>query len=221
MDVHESTVLSQILGPDIVVSHIEMASIDFSSIPEPFRLENVSSKRQREFYAGRLAAADALRRLGEVNTTVSVGSKRAPIWPDGVVGSIAHDDAMAIAAVAQATQAAGIGIDIEQVDRFSDGLAQRIGMKCELNLWKDRAGSRVTHPGVALFSLKESLFKCLFPSIREYFDFLDVEIYWADTELRARATECSSHLSGILSRVRGDVREVNGKMLSACMLLGS
>ena len=40
---------------------------------------------------------------------------RAPVWPDGVVGSITHAGNFAAAAVAWAADIAALGIDLEQI----------------------------------------------------------------------------------------------------------
>lgn len=68
-------------------------------------------KRRREFAAGRRAARAAMAELGLPATPIPVGAQRAPLWPDGIVGSIAHCDTLCIAAVSRTHHS--LGIDIE------------------------------------------------------------------------------------------------------------
>lgn len=215
----ESIALSRILGFDVAVAQVDIAAPGTRTIPDSHRLPNASAKRQREFHAGRLAAADALRRLGAHDTHVPVGAQRAPVWPDGFVGSITHDDDVAIAAAVRVGTVTGIGIDIEQADRFSAGLAERIGSGSEFRLWQGGAGRSITHGDIALFSFKESIFKCLHGAVGRYFDFRDVEVYDTAVGLRVRAVADDWRLAELLPRLRGDVCQVAGRVLSACVLL--
>src|SRR6202165_5059978 len=84
-----------------------------SRLPQALRF--ATQKRQREFLAGRWCAEQALQRLGAGSTHVAMAADRAPIWPDGVVGSITHTGNFAAAAVAWAADIAGLGIDSEQI----------------------------------------------------------------------------------------------------------
>src|ERR1700716_1803425 len=75
-------------------------------LPQPLR--HAVPNRQREFLAGRLCAAQALRCLGADSTHVGMAGDRAPVWPDGVVGSITHSGGFAAAAVAWAATSPGL-----------------------------------------------------------------------------------------------------------------
>jgi 4'-phosphopantetheinyl transferase EntD len=77
----------------------------------PQALRHATQKRQREFLAGRWCAKQALQGLGAGSTHVAMAGDRAPIWPDGVVGSITDTGDFAAAAVAWAADVAGLGIE--------------------------------------------------------------------------------------------------------------
>src|ERR1700688_5221299 len=81
----------------------------------PQALRHATQKRQREFLAGRWCAKQALQCLGAGSTHVAMAGDRAPIWPDGVVGSITHTGGFVAAAVAWAADIAGVGIDSEEI----------------------------------------------------------------------------------------------------------
>src|SRR3979411_3554106 len=80
-----------------------------SRLPRPLR--HAVESRQRELLAGRLCADFALRCLGAASTHVAMAGDRAPVWPDGVVGSITHSGGFAAAAGAWAAGIAGLGLD--------------------------------------------------------------------------------------------------------------
>jgi len=102
---------------------------------------------------------------------------RAPIWPDGVVGSITHTGDFAAAAVAWAADIAALGIDSE---RIIDLAAARdiadICMVGEATLFNAAHGRSFCEFCTFVFSAKESVFKCLFPLTRKFLEFPDVRI---------------------------------------------
>src|SRR6202011_1274229 len=81
----------------------------------PQALRYATQQRQREFLAGRWCAEEALQCLGAGSTHVAMAEDRAPIWPDGVVGSITHTGDFAAAAAAWAAARAGVGIYSEEI----------------------------------------------------------------------------------------------------------
>jgi enterobactin synthetase component D len=143
----------------------------------PQALRHAVEKRQREFLAGRWCAEQALRYLGAGSTHVAMAEDRAPIWPDGVVGSITHAGGFAAAAVARAADIAGLGIDSEQIiDPTAAHDIADICMVDEAGLFKAVHGRSFCEFCTFVFSAKEAVFKCLFPLARKFFEFSDVQI---------------------------------------------
>ncbi len=102
---------------------------------------------------------------------------RAPIWPDGVVGSITHTGGFAAAAVAWAADIAGLGIDSERI--IDPATARDIADVCmvdEATLFKAAHGRSFCEFCTFVFSAKEAVFKCLFPLTRKFLEFSDVRI---------------------------------------------
>src|SRR5438876_615194 len=60
-----------------------------------------SPVRRREFTAGRVCARDALQQLGGPRCAILRDPSRAPIWPEGFVGSISHAAGYCVAAAAR------------------------------------------------------------------------------------------------------------------------
>lgn len=142
------------------------------------------AKRQAEHLAGRLCAREALYRVTGVASVPAVGEDRAPQWPAQVCGSITHGQGWAAAIVAPARHWQGLGLDVERLlsseraERLmgeiltADELVRIAGLRPEQRAWR-----------ISLtFSLKESLFKALYPLVLTRFYFQDAELLDMDTE---------------------------------------
>src|ERR1700731_4844810 len=151
----------------------------------PQALRYATQKRQREFLAGRWCAEEALQCLGASSTHVAMAEDRAPIWPDGVVGSITHTGDFAAAAVAWAADIAAVGIDSEQI--IDPATAREIADICmvdETTLFRAAHGRSFCEFCTLVFSAKEAVFKCLFPLTRKCLEFSDVRITSLDWNRR-------------------------------------
>ena len=104
--------------------------------------------------AGRLVALYALALAGCDAAELPPRSGRRPAWPAGFVGSIAHDDALAVAVAARVGSARAIGIDVERHDALDVGDAAVVLRDEELEFARDDS-SRAT----MLWSAKESAYK--------------------------------------------------------------
>lgn len=141
-------------------------------------------KRQAEFLAGRYAAALALQHLAPVRNQdiqVGIGEQRNPLWPEGVVGSISHVGSVAVCAVSRRLDKDYLGIDVEVV--MSTRVCREVARIVSTRQERDLLCAQGLSERVALtliFSAKESLFKALYPSVRDYFGFEVAEA----TELR-------------------------------------
>jgi enterobactin synthetase component D len=174
----------------------------------PQALRYATQKRQREFLAGRWCAEEALQRLGAGSTHVAMAEDRAPIWPDGVVGSITHTGNFAAAAVAWAADIAGVGIDSEEI--IDPAAAHDIADICmvdEAMLFEPAHGRSFCEFCTLVFSAKEAVFKCLFPLTRKFLEFSDVRITSLDWDREYFAwTTISEHSgTGRLSHADGFV----------------
>lgn len=128
-------------------------------------------KRRKEFAFGRACAREALRRLGLPATPIPARPDRMPAWPDGYVGSISHCRGACVAAVAPATAVQSLGVDIEFATPLEEDLLERIATPAERSqVQREPSG------GILLFSIKESIYKCLFPISGLFLEFNDVEV---------------------------------------------
>lgn len=126
-------------------------------------IKNAVSKRQKEFSAGRAAARLALEALGVEPSEIPVGARRAPEWPKGMCGSISHSSSVCVAIVARTEQYVSLGIDCEPAVPLQADLRRTILHNDEMHV----SGEIAT----GLFSMKEALFKTLFPVTEEWMGF--------------------------------------------------
>lgn len=139
-------------------------AIDGSEPPlypdEEIAVARAVAKRRREFAFGR---ACARRALG-MDVAILVGQGGAPVWPAGVAGSITHTDDYAAAAVVRTGL---IGIDVESLAHAAKvpDLLATVALPSERAL-----------PAALVFSAKESVYKCLYPTERRFLEFKDVEL---------------------------------------------
>ncbi len=144
-------------------------------LSQPAGLRNWVVKRQAEFLAGRYCAARALAHAGQAGHQVAVGPNREPLWPPGWRGAITHTWQHAIAVVASSVD--GVGIDLEAImdAHQATQFAPMIINASELALGK-AAGLDLSTLVSLCFSLKESIFKALYPQVGRYFGFEAAEL---------------------------------------------
>lgn len=121
--------------------------------------------------AGRRLAHDLLRRLGQADLAVLRGSHGSPIWPNGIVGSIAHDEELAVAVAAPAGALRSVGVDIEPPLPLPDDLRPVVLTAL------DRLGD--LDPGMGgrvLFAVKEAVYKAAFPLDGRVLGFEDIAV---------------------------------------------
>ncbi|MDC9588069.1 4'-phosphopantetheinyl transferase superfamily protein [Xenorhabdus sp. XENO-10] len=143
----------------------------------PPKLQNAVNKRRAEYLAARYCTQQVLNNLGYSGFQVTNAQDRSPIWPDNICGSISHSTNCAIAFAASCDKYQMIGIDIEQeiksetVESVSSSIinANEVALLTECPLPFEQAFTLA-------FSIKESLFKALYPHVKRFFDFHAAEI---------------------------------------------
>ena len=121
--------------------------------------------------AGRDLARALCRQLGVETKSIPRSRQRFPVWPRGVVGSIAHDGEFAAVVVASKCDVTALGIDVEPAARLHTDVEHLIGTDTELTQFRDSNGG-----GTILFALKEAVFKTVYPIDRIMLDFHDVTV---------------------------------------------
>ncbi len=158
----------------------QLAADDFqqSRIEPPASIQRSVAKRQAEFLAGRLCARAALRQLDGTDSVPAIGEDRAPIWPDHVTGSITHGGGRAAAIVAPKRHWQGLGMDLEDLlsRERAERLAGEILTPAEMQRMASIHAEQIALLVTLTFSVKESLFKALYPLVRKRFYFEHAEV---------------------------------------------
>ena len=172
-----------------------------NSLILPGEINGFHPNRKEEFILGRICATKAHRLLtGEDLPVLLRNSDRSPQWPNGIVGSISHNQDWVGAAVAKESELLGIGIDFEVMGRTKLELSKQIRSSGDLL----KAGSLTEEELLTLiFSAKESLYKALYPKARVFFGFEAAsvrEISFVDQSFEIELHQDISPLFGPRSR---------------------
>lgn len=151
--------------------------------------ESLGEPRRREFALGRACARRALAGLGIHDFPLLNRADRTPQWPPGVVGSLTHCRGFCAVAVARRGEIVGLGLDAEPSRSLSDRMLQRITTAFERSYIAELPDPPRYGWGLAIFTAKESLYKCYFPIAGAFLGFRDAEI-----EIDPRATRFSARL---------------------------
>ena len=196
--------LRRILGPGFGVGACDprTASDPLWDAERPAMARAVP-KRVLEFAAGRTAARAAMTDIGLKPAAIPMGADRAPIWPDGMIGSIAHCNSVAIAALAPAGTAGSIGIDIEENTPLPRDLWDTICTPRELGWLATQPDDQHATLAKHIFTAKEAIYKAQYPLTGQMIGFEDVDITLTETGFTARladrrATGTTTVLRGLI-----------------------
>ncbi|WP_426135568.1 4'-phosphopantetheinyl transferase family protein [Pseudomonas sp. PWP3-1b2] len=155
-----------------------------SAVPPPASIQRSVAKRQAEFLAGRLCARAALQQLDHLDCVPAIGEDRAPVWPGHISGSITHSTGHAAAIVGHKAQWRGLGMDLENVLTLerAERLAGEILTADELQRMASVPREQIALLVTLTFSVKESLFKALYPIVLKRFYFEHAEVVeWSES----------------------------------------
>ena len=202
----------------------DASDVEISGASLPASFGRAVRSRVRSHLAGRHCAARALAQLPGVvdpGSAIPVGALGAPVWPAGIVGSISHSAAIAAAVVAPAHRWRGLGIDCERImhaDRAEEIVHMIVPEAAAIHVVGGRDalpwGTLVT----AVFSTKESVYKCLAPLTGAFFDFPAVhaeEVDPASGTMRLRVVESLGGGIGAGLLLTGRFRVDQGHVFSA------
>jgi len=131
-------------------------------------------KVRRASGAARIVARELLARLGLPACALPKGPAGEPIWPLGVVGSLAHDARLALATVGMSRDVGALGIDVEPAEPLPPDLLDLVATPQErLAIGDDLRQGRL------LFVAKEAVYKALYPLDRTVLEHHDVQIDFA------------------------------------------
>lgn len=135
----------------------------------PTELSGAAESRRSDFLMGRLAAVEALRRLG-ADGSVGRSADGAPAWPEGIAGSLTHHSGVAAAVVGR--DLAGLGIDI--CPRLEGDRLRAVVRQCLTESERERWAGEES--ATLAFAAKESIYKAAYPRAQRFIGFAEAEI---------------------------------------------
>src|SRR4051812_29629446 len=109
-----SASLATLAPPGVIVDHRLIMSGDehalFAEEVDAFRNSAVGVRRASG--AARILARGLLERVGHKAVALPKSPAGPPTWPTGILGSIAHNSTVAVAAIGTTDKVSGIGIDV-------------------------------------------------------------------------------------------------------------
>lgn len=164
-------------GTNIFLKSVSVADMSHELFDEErIAIASASQLRRNTFSSGRSCARAVMHSAGLPACALPRNDDGSVQWPHGLLGSISHTNDWAVAAVAVSSmcEAQNIGIDLERIKSLDDGVLRLIATPSEREELK--AASSPTWHSTALFSLKESLYKCLARDFGQFIEFHDAEI---------------------------------------------
>lgn len=138
---------------------------------EAFSIKARDLSRRRASGAARAIAHRLLAEFGLNDFAILRAASGAPIWPDTIVGSLAHDDEMAIAVVSSTADRNAIGIDIEPALPLPDDVLELVTTP------QDKTNSIASIlAGRILFAAKEAVYKAAYPHDQKILNYDDIAV---------------------------------------------
>ena len=177
--------------------------------PLPAHTERFAPVRRDEYYSGRRYGLLGLASMGADAATIPTADNGAPVWPQGIVGSITHTRKSCIVALSEEPGFSAVGIDLE----MAGGVTADVHADIMSDSERQFVGTDRLLPTV-MFSAKESFFKLCRP--RHYIDFLAVEVAIDGNNLSV--TPLSSGEASAFAPAHGTWCQYDGEVFTALHL---
>jgi 4'-phosphopantetheinyl transferase EntD len=190
--------IDAVLVPGILVDHRLIAEGDeLALLPEEVpAFAGSVLKVRRASGAARIVARQLLSRLGQAPGAIPKSTAGMPLWPEGIVGSLAHDSKVALAAMARRHDFLSVGADIEPAEPLAPDLLDIVATPKE----RDRIEDDPCR-GRLLFAVKEAIYKAVYPLDRTFLDHHDVEVNLAAGTAVVRSGRVVSFRYGVAAHL--------------------
>jgi 4'-phosphopantetheinyl transferase EntD len=163
--------IERLAVPGILVGHRPIVAGDECALLPEETIALSRTKSRRASGAARIVARELLARAGYGIGAILKLPCGAPSWPTEMVGSLAHDSDIAVAAIAPRRSYANIGIDVEPAEALPFELLNLIATPSERSVLASyRFGGRL------LFAAKEAVYKAVGTLDQVFLNHQDVEI---------------------------------------------
>ncbi len=181
---------------------------------------NAVESRVDEFRLGRNCARKALEHIGAPQRAIPVGKSRAPVWPNGVIGSITHTGFYCAAAVGWRSEFGGIGIDAADNRPLPTDILEQVTSRAERVWVQKHLRSAQGHHLAAdslIFSIKESIYKAWNPITGQWLGFEDAFVV-VDAGAKTFVAELNKQAVGFPTRVTGEFTYDESTIVSSIFL---
>jgi len=129
------------------------------------------AEKRRASGAARIVGRELLKQLGVAEQAIPKRISGAPLWPDGVTGSFAHDHLVAVAAAGLTRDVGALGIDVEPATPLPADMLDLVTTPRErIGIDGDPLRGRV------LFVVKEAVYKAVHPVDGKFLDYHDIDV---------------------------------------------
>ena len=165
--------IESLAPPGLLIGHRLITPGDEDALldDEAASLTSPLAAVRRASGAARIVARQLLAQLGYGAVALPKAPSGGPLWPARIVGSLAHDDQVAVAAVGLRRDFGSIGIDIEPAVPLPAGMLALVVTPEELRqIGHDPLGGKL------LFAIKEAVYKAVHPLDGLFLEFSDVVV---------------------------------------------
>ena len=215
--------IGDLFAPPVLTGSLPLEAADPGALaPEEAALATrFAPARLRAFAAGRQCARALLATLGAGAPPLRVDDHRAPVWPEGIIGTIAHDAGLAVAAVARRGALRGLGVDLEPDGPLAEPVRRRVCTAGEARALADLDDTEAGRRAKLLFVVKEAVYKCVHPLVRVPLGLRDVEVEldFAGGRFHARALpHAPEAAAALVAAVEGRFARRGGRFLAGAAL---
>ncbi len=172
-------------GDELALLYEEMESFSLAAV-----------ERRRASGAVRRVARELMNSMGVASLPILRSKFGAPIWPAGIIGSMAHDNQIAVAAVGLRRDLDAVGIDIEPSVPLPPDILELVATSREQRaIVGNQFGAKL------LFTIKEAAYKATYPLDHKFLDFHDIEVDLANRIATTRTGRTLALHWSVLSHV--------------------
>ncbi len=153
--------------------------------------------RRDQSGAARCVARELLAVRGYPDAAIRRSPEGAPLWPHGIVGSLAHDEEVAVAAIGWAADYRALGVDVEPA----------LGLPEEIRALVRHADDRTPSGGDEalmdrlLFCAKEAVYKAVFPLDHVMLNYEDIGVDLVKGRAETKTGRAVQLIAALNSRV--------------------
>jgi 4'-phosphopantetheinyl transferase EntD len=165
--------LARLVPPGVLIDHRLIATGDEDALlpAEAVSFERSVLAVRRRSASARIVARELLGKVGVQDFALVRSAAGGLVWPPGLLGSVAHDDNVAIAVIAKSREFTALGVDVEPARALPAELVPLVATPTERQRYPDELCS-----SRAFFVVKEAVFKAVYPTDGVFLDFHDIEV---------------------------------------------